>query len=90
MDHIAIDTTAAVIEKFHRAGHFFHDIDGHDGRDDQLRVRMFERRAGRSADVLEDHAVHQARIFFQIDKPIAIDPEISRMFSSERLAMLTS
>ena len=36
---------------------------------------MLQRRAGRGADVLEDHAVDQARVLLQIDEAVAIDPE---------------
>ena len=38
-------------------------------------MRVLQRRARRGADVLEDHAVDEAFVFFQIHQAIAIDPE---------------
>ena len=75
MDHVAVDAAAAVVEELQRAVHFLPDVDRHDRRDDQLRVRVLQRGAGGGADVLEDHAVDQARVFLQIDEAIAVDPE---------------
>ena len=36
---------------------------------------MFYGGAGGGADVLEEHAVNEARVLFQVHQPVAIDPE---------------
>ena len=75
MDHVAKDAPAAVVVELQRPGHLLPDADRHDRRDDQLRVRVLQRRPGGAADVLEEHAVDQPRVLFQIDQAVAVDPQ---------------
>ena len=85
LHHVAVDAAAAIVEEFERAGHFLPDRDGHDRRDDQLAVGVLEAGAAGCARVLEKHAVDEAIVAFQVDEPIAIDPEdLADVFRAER------
>ena len=68
--------------------HFLGHVDRHDRRDDQLAVRVFQRRAGRGPDVLEDHAIDQPRVLLQIQQPVAINLQTLRAVRSLRQSVV--
>ena len=75
LHHVAINAAAPVVEELQRAGHFLPDRDGNDGRHDQLRMGVLQRRSRRRSLVFKDQSVNEPRISLEVDEPVPKDPQ---------------